>query len=144
MAAASDPSGDSVSRRAFLSTVAAAASTAALAPALAARPAAQEKAPAAPPAAGGAICVSSSNGVAAVAKAYEEMAKGTAPVEAAVAGVNINELDPEDNTVGYGGLPNERASSSSTRPSWTVRATAPARSRRCATSRRRRAWRCSS
>jgi N4-(beta-N-acetylglucosaminyl)-L-asparaginase len=37
----------------------------------------------------------------------EEMAKGTTPVDAAVAGVNLNELDPEDTSVGFGGLPNE-------------------------------------
>jgi N4-(beta-N-acetylglucosaminyl)-L-asparaginase len=108
MGSASGPADDSVSRRAFLSTVAVAASAAALAPAAGALPFAQAKPPAAPPpAAGGAVCISSQNGVAAVAKAFEEMAKGSAPVDAAVAGVNINELDPEDNTVGFGGLPNE-------------------------------------
>lgn len=108
MAADLDPNGDSVSRRAFLSSVAVAASAAALAPGALARSGLQAKPPAVPPpAGGGAICISSHNGVAAVAKAYEEMAKGTAPVDAAVAGVNINELDPDDNTVGYGGLPNE-------------------------------------
>jgi N4-(beta-N-acetylglucosaminyl)-L-asparaginase len=96
---------DPVSRRAFLTTVAVAASSAALAKpagALAPEPAAPPLAPA-----GGAICISSHNGLAAVAKALEEMGKGTAPVDAAVAGVNINELDPEDSSVGFGGLPNE-------------------------------------
>src|SRR6185503_10110917 len=55
----------------------------------------------------GATCVSSENGLPAVTKALEQMKQGLAPVDAAVAGVNINELDPEDVTVGYGGLPNE-------------------------------------
>ena len=35
------------------------------------------------------------------------MAAGAPPVDAAVAGVNLVEADPEDVTVGYGGLPNE-------------------------------------
>ena len=35
------------------------------------------------------------------------MATGAAPVDAAVAGVGLVEADPEDITVGYGGLPNE-------------------------------------
>jgi N4-(beta-N-acetylglucosaminyl)-L-asparaginase len=98
---------DSVSRRTFLTTVAVAASGAALATegrALA-RDAAAPPPP--PPAPGGAICISSHNGLRAVEKALEEIGKGAAPVDAAVAGVNINELDPEDNSVGYGGLPNE-------------------------------------
>jgi N4-(beta-N-acetylglucosaminyl)-L-asparaginase len=36
------------------------------------------------------------------------MAKGTPPVDAAVAGINPVEADPNDTSVGYGGLPNER------------------------------------
>lgn len=95
------PGGPAASRRDFLATLAGGA-------ALAALPSAARGAPgrgAAPD--GGARCIASDNGVAAVAKAYEEMAKGSAPVDAAVAGVNLNELDPEDTTVGYGGLPNE-------------------------------------
>ena len=55
----------------------------------------------------GARCIASDNGVAAVATAVAAMSAGAAPVDAAVAGVNLNELDPEDNSVGYGGLPNE-------------------------------------
>ena len=104
MAATPDP----VSRRTFLTTVAVAASGAALAsPARALPHDAATPVPPPRPADGGAICISSGNGVPAVTKAMEEMAKGTAPVDAAVAGVNINELDPEDTSVGYGGLPNE-------------------------------------
>ncbi len=55
----------------------------------------------------GAIAVSSENGLRAVELAVRNMNEGMRPVDAAVAGVNINELDPEDITVGYGGLPNE-------------------------------------
>jgi N4-(beta-N-acetylglucosaminyl)-L-asparaginase len=53
------------------------------------------------------VAVASANGVAAVKLAVERMVAGTAPVEAAVAGVAIPEADPDDVTVGYGGLPNE-------------------------------------
>jgi len=51
--------------------------------------------------------VSSANGLRAVQKAYEILAAGGDPVDAVVAGVNIVENDPEDVTVGYGGIPNE-------------------------------------
>lgn len=54
------------------------------------------------------LSVSSANGVAAVAKAVEVMRAGGDTLDAVVAGVNIVELDPKDNSVGYGGLPNER------------------------------------
>lgn len=39
--------------------------------------------------------------------AYRAIAEGKPVVEAVVAGVNLVENDPEDVTVGYGGLPNE-------------------------------------
>jgi N4-(beta-N-acetylglucosaminyl)-L-asparaginase len=51
--------------------------------------------------------VSSSNGLRAVNRAMELMLKGTDTLDAAVEGVKIQELDPADNSVGYGGLPNE-------------------------------------
>jgi len=41
-----------------------------------------------------------------VAKAFELITKGTDILDALIAGVNIVELDPEDDSVGYGGLPN--------------------------------------
>jgi N4-(beta-N-acetylglucosaminyl)-L-asparaginase len=53
------------------------------------------------------IVVSSSNGLRACAKAMEMLKSGADTLDAVIAGVNINELDPEDNSVGYGGLPNE-------------------------------------
>ena len=41
-----------------------------------------------------------------VQKAYEMIVKGTDVMDALIAGVNIVELDPADNSVGYGGIPN--------------------------------------
>lgn len=55
----------------------------------------------------GAVVISSANGVAAVRRAYELLGTGVDPLDAAIAGVNIVEDDPNDNSVGYGGLPNE-------------------------------------
>jgi N4-(beta-N-acetylglucosaminyl)-L-asparaginase len=46
------------------------------------------------------------NGKVCVQKAFEMMTQGTDVLDALVAGVNIVELDPEDTSVGYGGLPN--------------------------------------
>lgn len=51
--------------------------------------------------------VSSSNGLRAVNRAMELMLGGADTLDAAVEGVKIQELDPNDNSVGYGGLPNE-------------------------------------
>lgn len=53
------------------------------------------------------VAVSSANGARAVDKAVEQMLTGVDPLEAIVSGVNIVENDPEDMSVGYGGLPNE-------------------------------------
>ncbi len=50
--------------------------------------------------------VGSSNGLRGVQLAVELMQRGTDPLDAAVEGVKIQELDPEDTSVGYGGLPN--------------------------------------
>ena len=51
--------------------------------------------------------VSSSNGLRAVNRAMELILGGADTLDAAVEGVKIQELDPSDNSVGYGGLPNE-------------------------------------
>ena len=59
------------------------------------------------PAAGRPVAVSSSNGLRAVGEAVKRMEAGADPLDAAVAGVNIVEDDPNDMTVGYGGVPNE-------------------------------------
>lgn len=51
--------------------------------------------------------ISSGNGLPAVNKAMERLRAGDAPVDAVVAGITLVEDDPNDTTVGYGGLPNE-------------------------------------
>jgi N4-(beta-N-acetylglucosaminyl)-L-asparaginase len=53
------------------------------------------------------VVVSSGNGLRACTRAMELLHKGADTLDAVIAGVNIVEEDPEDNTVGYGGLPNE-------------------------------------
>ena len=53
------------------------------------------------------VVVSSGNGIRAVEKAMELMKAGMDPLDAAISGVAIVEADPKDNSVGYGGLPNE-------------------------------------
>ncbi|MBC7926996.1 MAG: N(4)-(beta-N-acetylglucosaminyl)-L-asparaginase [Bryobacteraceae bacterium] len=53
------------------------------------------------------IVISSANGLAACDKALSVIQSGGDTLDAVVAGVTIVENDPEDNSVGYGGLPNE-------------------------------------
>ncbi len=57
------------------------------------------------------VVISSANrndgGVTCCAKAVEVIKAGGDTLDAVIAGVNIVELDPRDNSVGYGGLPNE-------------------------------------
>ncbi len=53
------------------------------------------------------IVISSANGTAACARAMEYLNSGKDTLDAVIAGVNIVEEDPNDNSVGYGGLPNE-------------------------------------
>ena len=53
------------------------------------------------------IVISSENGLRACAKAMEMLRSGADTLDAVIAGVNINEEDPADSSVGYGGLPNE-------------------------------------
>ncbi|HVN03063.1 MAG TPA: N(4)-(beta-N-acetylglucosaminyl)-L-asparaginase [Bryobacteraceae bacterium] len=55
----------------------------------------------------GNIVISSANGERACARAMEILKAGGDTLDAVIAGVNINEEDPEDTSVGYGGLPNE-------------------------------------
>ncbi len=50
---------------------------------------------------------SKDNGVPAIQKAYNMMVGGADPLDAVVAGVTVVELDPTDQSVGLGGLPNE-------------------------------------
>ena len=53
------------------------------------------------------LVVSSSNGLKGVKVAFDKMLAGEDPLDAAIAGVNLVELDPTDQSVGLGGLPNE-------------------------------------
>lgn len=60
------------------------------------------------------VVISAANGnryrnggnVTCVEKAFQMIAQGADVLDAVIAGVNIVELDPEDTSVGYGGLPN--------------------------------------
>jgi N4-(beta-N-acetylglucosaminyl)-L-asparaginase len=52
------------------------------------------------------VVVASGNGVNAVGRAFDEIARGADPLDAVIAGVNLVEEDPDDYTVGYGGIPN--------------------------------------
>jgi N4-(beta-N-acetylglucosaminyl)-L-asparaginase len=54
------------------------------------------------------VVVASANGIRGVARAYDMIVRQNADtLNAIIAGVNIQELDPEDQSVGLGGLPNE-------------------------------------
>ena len=53
------------------------------------------------------VVIASANGLKAVEKAYSILVAGGDPLDAVISGVNIVEDDPNDVTVGYGGLPNE-------------------------------------
>jgi N4-(beta-N-acetylglucosaminyl)-L-asparaginase len=86
---------DHVSRRGFLQSAAASAFAA---PVLVPVATGRRQAP---------IAVASHNGVKAVELAVQRMTEGWRPVDAAVAGVELVENDPEDDSVGLGGLPNE-------------------------------------
>ena len=51
--------------------------------------------------------ISSANGIRGVKVAHDKIVAGTDTLDAILAGVNIQELDPNDQSVGLGGLPNE-------------------------------------
>ena len=100
----------SISRRAFLGTGAAAAAGLSLARPAGAAPfieVVERTAPAVPavPLARPAV-VASANGIRGVAVALQRIQAGADPLDAAIEGVKIQELDPEDMSVGLGGLPN--------------------------------------
>ncbi|MHC4127427.1 MAG: hypothetical protein ACYSUA_04525 [Planctomycetota bacterium] len=93
--------------------------------------------------------ISSRNGLHAAELAMSALRQGADPLVAVVTGVNEVENDPDDMSVGYGGLPNggcptRMVSSSSTPRSCTARRTRPAPWRRCATfaSPPRWPWKC--
>lgn len=53
------------------------------------------------------VVISSANGLRTVEKAMDLIRAGVDPLDAAIEGVAIVEADPNDRSVGYGGLPNE-------------------------------------
>ncbi len=101
---------DQLNRRDFLLASAAAASLAAATP----RTLLGEAPAVIVPKGGEPVVIASANGnvfknggdMTGVQKAFTLMTQGTDVLDALVAGVNILELDPEEDSVGYGGLPN--------------------------------------
>ena len=96
---------ETVTRRAFLGTAALAAAGTALPESMAAAT------PVSPwvkrRRASKFAAASSTNGLLGVRVALDLMKRGRDTLDAAVEGVKIQELDPNDDSVGYGGLPNE-------------------------------------
>src|SRR5690606_19860010 len=54
-----------------------------------------------------AVMVGSMNALAGMQLHYDALLKGAAPLDAAIEVVKVTEADPEDSSVGLGGLPNE-------------------------------------
>ena len=108
----SDPAGprktaaDQFSRRTFLRSAAAAAAAGTLTPALA-QTADPQSGARGSRRRSGPVVIASANGLAATERAASMIREGVDTLDAVIAGVNIVEQDPEDLTVGYGGLPNE-------------------------------------
>jgi len=95
---------DSVSRRKFLKSTALGTAAALTAPSFITESIAR---PLPAPGEVKPIAISSANGTKALEKAMEMMKQGSDALDAVIAGVNIVEDDPNDTSVGYGGLPNE-------------------------------------
>jgi len=99
---------DRISRREFVVTSTASLAAAAAGPAFAQSPSMMTKKSVKP------VVIASGNGHSfknggsktCIETAFAMMMQGTDVLEALTAGVNIVELDPEDTSVGYGGLPN--------------------------------------
>lgn len=91
------PMADSVSRRSFLSAVAGVGALTPVAVSFHVPPRRRHRHP---------VAVSSTNGIKSVEIAVRKMLDGLPPVDAAVLGVEPVENDPEDTSVGFGGLPN--------------------------------------
>jgi len=97
----SDDAAPDSSRRTFLKRASMAGAGAALAP-----QATTAQGPSFPEFNGGPLVVSSNNGEQAVREALNVMSDGGAALDAVIDGVKIVENDPDDITVGYGGIPN--------------------------------------
>ncbi|MBA3467811.1 MAG: N(4)-(beta-N-acetylglucosaminyl)-L-asparaginase [Gemmatimonadaceae bacterium] len=98
-----------ISRRTFVTTGAAAAASLALGERAGAEPvlARVGERAARVPLASRPVVIASGNGLRGVARAYDMITRqGADTLDAIIAGVNIQELDPEDQSVGLGGLPN--------------------------------------
>src|SRR5437899_2253889 len=52
------------------------------------------------------VVIASANGLRGVQKAFDLLLQGADTLDAVIEGVKIQELDPSDDSVGYGGLPN--------------------------------------
>jgi len=98
---------ESVSRRAFIAASAAAGAGAVSGAACAERTNQPQPASRTWAAPAGPIVVASGNGLNAVNEAMRQIRAGTPPTDAVVAGVSLVEADPNDMSVGLGGLPNE-------------------------------------
>ena len=97
-----------VSRRDFLATGATAAAGVALGTPLGAAPShGARSASVGTGAFARPVVIASDNGIRGVKTAYDMIVAGADTIDAIMAGVNITELDPEDMSVGLGGLPNE-------------------------------------
>jgi N4-(beta-N-acetylglucosaminyl)-L-asparaginase len=96
------PMNDALNRRDFLKTAGAATLSGGLGGPLLSPAAAQ-----AAPAPIKPVVIASANGLQATAKAMELIQQGADALDAVIAGVNLVEDDPNDTSVGYGGLPNE-------------------------------------
>ncbi|UCC32777.1 MAG: N(4)-(beta-N-acetylglucosaminyl)-L-asparaginase [Phycisphaerales bacterium] len=92
---------DDLSRRGFLQSAAAVAAAGVLTPSVSSASTNRSASLSGP------VVVSSANGLRATEKAASMIRDGADTLDAVIAGVNIVEEDPEDNSVGYGGLPNE-------------------------------------
>jgi N4-(beta-N-acetylglucosaminyl)-L-asparaginase len=94
------------SRRRFITATAAASAAAIVSSPFEESAGAQAPAPSPTPDPGF-VLVTSGNGLEAAKVARQALIQGKDPLDAAIHGVNVNELDPEDMSVGYGGIPNE-------------------------------------
>jgi len=97
----------SISRRDFLATSATTAAALAIPTSRGDALPIDAVAPVAGAAAARPIVIASANGLRGVKVAYDQIVGGADTLDAIIAGVNIQELDPEDQSVGLGGLPNE-------------------------------------